>query len=181
MKNHSKIYLVVGLIIIIMFGLGCIENTLSNKERNSMPDPMMTIAHTQKSLRGEDDMYRAKIINMSKVDYLDTIEMRGNIPMSKRLYPISHDHILLGIQVEFFENMNKINSTDILKEEILNSSLIDDAGNIYSKSNMLDTYVFSIDYNNSVYSVSSMTVYFSVPKNGTNFKFQYRNSSLIDI
>lgn len=178
--NRNKIYLAIGLIIIIMSGLGCVDNTLSDKERTSVPDPMMTITDTRKNLRGEDDTYRIKITNVSKIDQLDTFEMRGNIPVPKRYNPISPDHILLEVRVELFENMTKIRSTDIIKEEIWNSSLIDSDGNIYSRSNMLDIYMIPIDYDGN-YSVSDITVYFSVPKNSTDFKFQYRNSSLIDI
>lgn len=71
--NRNKIYLVIGLII-IMSGLGCTDSTLSDKERTSVSDPMMTIIDTRKSLHGEDDTYRVKIINVSKIDHLDTFE-----------------------------------------------------------------------------------------------------------
>lgn len=179
--NLNKICLVIVSIIIIMSGLGCTDNALSDKERTSVPDPMMTITDVRKSLRGEDDTYRIKIINVSKIDHLDMLELRGNMPISKRLYPLSPDHILLAVQVQFFEkNMTKVSSIDIYKEEISNSSLIDSDGNIYSKSNILDIYLISIDYNGSYFG-SSVTTYFSVPKYSTGFKFQYRNSSLIDI
>jgi len=76
--------------------------------------------------------------------------------------------------------MTKISSKDIYEGEILNSSLIDSEGNIYSKSNLLSIYKISIDYDGNYFG-SGITAYFSVPKNSTGFKFQYRNSSLIDI